>query len=663
MMPTQGKPHILIVDDRPENLTAMEALLTDLGYGLVKALSGNEALRLSLKQTFALVLLDVQMPDMDGFETAELLRANPKTRNLPIIFVTAGMKGMNYQFKGYDIGAVDYLTKPLEPPVLRSKVRVFCELHSQRMELEQREASLEALVQERTAELVRTAESLLESHERYRSAFEQTALGIAHLSSDGTLIQVNPAFCTTLGFPRDELLGRNLEMISCPEAYAADKLNMARMLSGDIGTYTLEERCFRKDKTPVWLRVNVSLARDAEGRPEYFIRVVEDITENRLLKEQLLQSQKMEAVGLLAGGIAHDFNNFLSVIMGYANMLGMKLSTDQQLRGYLDNLLTAADRAAGLTRGLLAFSRKQEVTLHMTDLNELVAKTSRLLQRIIGEDVILDIQPCASLLTANVDAGQIEQVLMNLVTNARDAMQEGGRIVISTERMDMDAAFVKAHGFGIAGRYALISVTDTGKGIDQETMQRIFDPFFTTKEVGRGTGLGLSIVYGIISQHNGFIKVYSEIGIGTTFRLYLPLQESTGNGPSPDIPPPPRGGHETILLAEDDDAIRVMEAQVLSDYGYLVLTAQDGQDALTLFEQHRDEIDLVLLDVIMPRLNGNQTCLAIKQIRPDIKVLFITGYTADLIESKGLAIQDAEIIMKPVPPQQLARKIRQLLDA
>lgn len=661
-MQTPEKIRILIVDDRPENLTALEALLGDMGYDLVRALSGNEALRLSLKHTFALVLLDVQMPDMDGFETAELLRANPKTRSLPIMFVTAGMKALNYQFKGYDIGAVDYLTKPIEPSVLRSKVRVFCELHAQRLDLEWREATLGELVKQRTEVLVQTAESLLESRERYRSAFEQTAIGIAHVSIEGDILQANPVYCSMLGYAQNELEGKNLRDLASSDSIIEDQVKMQLMREGKIHDYTLEQHCYRKDGSPVWIKITASLARDKSGIPEYFIRVAEDITENRSLKEQLQQSQKMEAVGLLAGGIAHDFNNILSVIMGYATMLSMKLGGDENLTGYLDNLLAATEKAASLTRGLLAFSRKQEIRLQLTDLNELLNRTSHLLGRVIREDIQLDIKLCSSPLTVNVDAGQIEQVLMNLVTNARDAMPEGGDLRVSTELVELDATFVKSHGFGAPGRYALFCVTDTGKGIDQKTIQQIFDPFFTTKEIGKGTGLGLSIVYGIISQHNGHIKVYSEPGFGTTFKVYLPLH--TGAGTVQSQPPlaPPRGGSESILLAEDDDLIRVMEAQILRDYGYKVYTAQDGQEALQLFQQHRDEISLVLLDVIMPRLNGSQLYRKIAALRPGIKAIFITGYTADMIELKGLSQHDVDIISKPAPPQELARKVRQTLD-
>ena len=662
-MPNNEPIKVLIVDDRPENLTALEALLGDMGFLLVRALSGNEALRLTLRHTFALVLLDVQMPDMDGFETAELLRSNPKTRNLPIMFITAGMKDLNYQFKGYDIGAVDYLAKPIEPHVLRSKVRVFCDLHAQRLEIERREEALEELVRQRTETLVQTAESLLESRERYRSAFEQAAVGIAHVSTEGTILQANPAYCTMLRFERSELEGKSLQDITCSDMIIEDLGNMDLMREGKLFAYTVEQRCFRKDGTQAWLRNTVSLARDKEGRPEYFIRVAEDFTENQVLREQLLQSQKMEAVGLLAGGIAHDFNNILSVIMGYGNMISMKAGRDPQIEGYLNSLIGATEKAAALTRGLLAFSRKQEITLQVADLNDLVIRVSKLLERIVPEDISFDVRTCEGRLAVNIDAGQIEQVMMNLVTNARDAMPQGGALNVTTELVTLDANFVSAHGFGAPGDYAMVCVADTGEGINREVMKRIFDPFFTTKEIGHGTGLGLSIVYGIVSRHNGYVKVFSEPGVGTSFRVYLPLYANKIDDKPSAVAVPPRGGSETILLAEDDELIRVMETQVLADYGYKVIAACNGQEVLQIYREQGDSIALLLLDVIMPVMNGSDAYEEIRKIKPDVKALFITGYTADLVENKGLSLGDVGMVMKPVLPQELARRVRQALDS
>ncbi len=662
MMREQESISILLVDDRPENLTALEALLSDLGLNLVKALSGNDALRLSLKHDFALVLLDVQMPDMDGFETAELMRSNPKTRHLPIIFVTAGMKDISCQFKGYDAGAVDYLLKPLEPAILRSKVKVFRDLYLLRRELEKREASLESLVNERTAELVRTADHLLESEERYRNAFELAAVGIAHVALDGRFVRVNAKLCETTGHFPSELQKLTIGDVTHPEDRELEQADLRSLLEGKISSYAVEKRFIHRDGNAVWVHMAVSLAREENGSPKYFISVIEDVTGRKRLEEQLLQSQKMEAIGQLAGGIAHDFNNILSVIIGYGNLAQISMKPESPHKPHIDHIIAASEKAAQLTRGLLVFSRKQEMKQQPLELNGLIDNAAKLLKRVIGEDIRLETAFHQNQLHVNADGGQIDQVLMNLATNARDAMPAGGRFCISTEEVEMDSSFVNRYGFGKPGRYALINVSDTGKGMDQATVQKIFDPFFTTKESGKGTGLGMSIVYGIISQHNGYIKVYSEPGIGTTLRLYLPLIETQDAAAPATAPALPRGGTETILLAEDDQIIRDLEVNVLQEFGYKVLIARDGQEAVDMFQVQPDGIDLVLLDMIMPNKNGSQACREIRALRPDIKVLFISGYTADLIQERGLGQDGVELIMKPVSPAGLARKIRELLD-
>ncbi|WP_243372386.1 response regulator [Geotalea sp. SG265] len=653
---------ILLVDDREENLTALEALLGDLGLAMVKALSGNEALRLALRQDFALVLMDVQMPKMDGFETAELMRANPKTRHIPIIFVTAGMKDLSCQFKGYDAGAVDYLLKPLAPAILRSKVRVFCELYIQRCALEEREASLEALVAERTATLVRTAENLLESEERYRNAFELAAVGIAHVALDGQLVRVNVSMCDALGYAPGELQKLALGDITHGDDLDLDKEQVQLLLAGKTTTYEMEKRFLHKDGSIVWGHMAVALARGERGEPVHYITVIENITARKNLEQQLRQAQKMEAIGQLAGGIAHDFNNLLSVIIGYGNLAQMKMAGNDPLKGNLDQIIAAAEKAAQLTKGLLAFSRKQEMKQRPVELNSLIESVMKIVKRIIGEDIQLETSLHGGQLCISADSGQIDQVLMNLATNARDAMVDGGKLAISTELQEMEESFISLYGFGRPGHYAVINVSDTGSGMDQQILQNIFDPFFTTKEVGKGTGLGMSIVYGIITQHNGYIKVYSEPGIGTTFRIYLPLIKPCEMEGAKLLPARPKGGSETILLAEDDQAIRDMEGCILRDFGYRVMAARDGQEAVDIFRENSGSIDLVLLDMIMPKKNGSEACREILALAPQVKVLFISGYTADLIKEKGLLDKEIELIMKPISPPELARKVRELLD-
>jgi PAS domain S-box-containing protein len=401
---------------------------------------------------------------------------------------------------------------------------------------------------------------------------------------------------------------------------------------------------------------------DASGTVVSVIETISDITEKRKLEEQLHQAQKMEAIGTLAGGVAHDFNNILTAIIGYGNIVKMKMRHDDPQRISVDQILASSERAARLTQGLLAFSRKQVINPKPVDVNEIVKSVENLLRRLIGEDVELVTRTAGQSLLVMADTGQIEQVLMNLATNARDAMPEGGLLVIETEEIDVQEDVISAHGCGKPGKYALTTVSDTGGGMDAQTREKIFEPFFTTKELGKGTGLGLAIVYGIIKQHEGNVTVYSEPGKGTTFKIYLPLIATAVEEAKPEAAAPPRGGTETILLAEDDRDLIAMTASVLKEFGYTVIEAVDGQDAVEKYVAHAKEIDLLLLDVIMPKKSGREAYDAVKAAWPDIKALFISGYTADIIHKKGIFEEGIEFISKPVSPFDLVRKIRELLD-
>jgi CheY-like chemotaxis protein len=370
----------------------------------------------------------------------------------------------------------------------------------------------------------------------------------------------------------------------------------------------------------------------------------------------------MEAIGHLAGGIAHDFNNMLTAIIGYGSLLGMHIDKDSELKFYVDQILSSAEKSANLTRQLLAFSRKQTIAPKETDLNELIKGMKKLLLRIIGEDIELQAHLEEKDITVMVDPGQIEQVLMNLCTNARDAMPNGGLLSISTEAVRLDKDYTRTHDLEKPGRYALIAVTDTGIGIDEKNSQKIFEPFFTTKELGKGTGLGLSIVYGIIKQHNGNITVYSEPGRGTTFRIYLPLITANTEEAERVETVMPKGGTETILVVEDNEEVRTLTKHVLEGFGYKVIEAEDGEDGINRFAAQRDEIQLVIIDVIMPKMSGKDAMDEIKKIQPDMKVLFTSGYTADIINKKGILEEGTNFISKPITPYELLARVRELLD-
>jgi len=387
-----------------------------------------------------------------------------------------------------------------------------------------------------------------------------------------------------------------------------------------------------------------------------------DISERKRLEDQLRQAQKMEAIGQLAGGVAHDFNNILTVFLTYGNMLSAKLKDNETLKTYADRIVESTEKAAALTQSLLAFSRKQTITLKKIDLNESVRKVQKFLQRIIGEDIELRADLISRPLPVLADAFQIEQVLMNLSTNARDAMPNGGKLTIRTELVEFDESHARAGEVEHPGRYARILVSDTGCGMSQETQERIFEPFFTTKEVGKGTGLGLAIVYGIIKQHEGAILVSSERGQGTLFKIYLPLTQTTSDERDQQALPPPHGGHETILVAEDNADVRQVVRLLLEESGYRIIEAKDGEDAIEAFSRHRGEIALLLTDVIMPKKNGKEVYGAIHATSPGLPVLFMSGYTADVMTAKGVLDAGLHLIYKPLKPDELRRAVRELLD-
>jgi len=435
----------------------------------------------------------------------------------------------------------------------------------------------------------------------------------------------------------------------------------ARTLSGHP-VQSFVHRIFHKDGSLRWIR-NTPVPRfDKNGCLTEYDGLITDVTELKRLEGQLRQAQKMEAVGQLAGGVAHDFNNILTAIIGYGNLILMKLPNLDPLRAYVDQILASSERAAHLTHSLLAFSRKQIIDLKPVDLNRIMQRVESLLVRLIGEDIELKVSLREGEIPVLADSIQIEQVLMNLATNARDAMPGGGRLAIETGIFEMGEDFLRAHSYGKAGTYGLITMTDSGMGMDEKTREKIFEPFFTTKDVGKGTGLGLAMAYGIIKQHNGYINVYSEPGKGTTFKVYLPLTLSAATAAQGFAAPLPQRGAETLLLAEDDDAVRKLTKTVLEDFGYEIIEAVDGEEAVRKFRENRERIAMLLLDIVMPKRNGKEVYQEIKKERPGIRALFTSGYTADVIHKKGILDDGLDFILKPVSPTDLLKKVREVLD-
>jgi len=391
--------------------------------------------------------------------------------------------------------------------------------------------------------------------------------------------------------------------------------------------------------------------------------IFSDITEYKRLEAQLRHAQKLEAVGQLVGGIAHDFNNVLTAIIGFAGILQMKMKREDPLTVNVEQVLEAAERGASLTQSLLVFGRKQSINTVPVDIAELIKRMEKLLVRLISEDIQLKTVIQDPELVVIGDSVQIEQILINIVTNARDAMPNGGTLTIDVHREKLDKEFTKTHGYGKPGAYALISVSDTGIGMDEKTRARIFEPFFTTKEVGKGTGLGLSIVYGIVKQHNGFINAYSETGKGTTFKIYLPLLRGAVEKVKPaDVAASIIIGTETVLIAEDDDSVRKISKKLLETFGYTVIEAVNGEEAVKRYMENKDNIRLLILDVIMPKKSGKEAYEQIREVSPGIKTLFMSGYTADVIQTKWIVEKGLDFISKPSSPTDFLRKIREVLD-
>jgi len=493
-------------------------------------------------------------------------------------------------------------------------------------------------------------------------AVAQSPVAIVITDTQGRITFVNRRAQETTGYTEAELLGRNPRILNSgfnpPEIF---RELWAAITAGQVWDGDLQNK--RKTGELFWGHATISPILDDAGAITHFMSFMEDITGEKQLREQLRHAQKLEAVGQLAGGVAHDFNNILQVINGYGTLIQMTLPEGDSNRSAVGEIMKAAERAAHLTHSLLAFSRKQIMNPKNVDLNAVVTNVDKFLRRVIGEDIQLKLQRSEEPLPVKVDVGQIEQVLMNLATNARDAMPAGGVLTVATSFVETDHQFEQSHGFGRAGRYALITVTDNGCGMDEATQKRIFDPFFSTKEMGRGTGLGLSIVYGIVKQHGGYVVAASELKVGTTFRIYLPLVPEPADGEGEPLAVQPQvKGTETILVAEDEAGVRGMVEMVLRKYGYRVLLAADGREAVAQFQAHRDEIQLILMDIIMPHLGGRQAFEEIQALDPQVKVLFTSGYTADFIKSRGDLGQGMELVMKPVQPLELLRRIRGMLD-
>ncbi len=504
--------------------------------------------------------------------------------------------------------------------------------------------------------------ALRESEERFRATFEQAAVGITIVARDGRFLSVNQRFADMVGYSPGELAELRFQDITHPDDLELNLTLRRPMVENETPAYAMEKRWVHKNGSIVWVHVTASQARDASGEAGYSIGIIQDITARKQLEEELNHAQRMEGVGQLAGGIAHDFNNLLTVIRARSELAAARLQDADPLRRDLLLIQKTADRAATLTRQLLAFSRKQVLQPKVVALNELITGATDLLKRVIGEHIDLTFVPGADVGRVRVDPGQLEQVIVNLAVNARDVMPEGGQLTLETANVELDAAYAARHVDVVAGSYVVLAVSDTGTGMSREIQARIFEPFFTTKGPGKGTGLGLSTVYGIVKQSGGHIRVYSEPGAGTTFKVYLPRTDAAPEVSAARASDAPPYGTETILLVEDEAEVRGVTREVLEGFGYTVLEAAQATDAMLIARRHVGMIDLLLTDVVMPRTSGRALAESVAAERPETKILFMSGYTDDAIILR-VPEPGMHFLEKPFSPPALARKVREVLDA
>jgi two-component system, cell cycle sensor histidine kinase and response regulator CckA len=514
------------------------------------------------------------------------------------------------------------------------------------------------------SERKRAEKALRRSEERFRNIFEAAPVGIGLVDLEGRTIQTNRVVQEMLGYTDEEFAHMTFDSFTHPEDIAANIELFDEMVDGTRDFFQMEKRFIHKSGSIVWANLVVSLIRDLDGSPAYALGMVENITRRKTLEDQLRQAQKMEAVGRLAGGIAHDFNNLLAVIMNCATFLAQSLDEDDPRLQDVKDIRASGERGANLVRQLLAFSRKEIVSPEVVDLNEIVDSMQSLLGRTLGEDIELDVVVCAEPCLTKVDPGQLEQVIVNLAVNARDAMPNGGTITITTDNVTVGEDFARLHPGMEPESYVRLTMTDTGTGMNEEVLRHIFEPFFTTKARGQGTGLGLATVYGAVKQARGYISAYSEEGRGSMFSVYLPrTTDKAPSSASTVATPGSDRGHETVLLVEDDDSLRRLIRRMLERNGFTVIEAPNPSEGAQLFRANADRIAITVTDVVMPGASGKDLVSTIRDIDPSARVLYMSGYPEDVIAHHGVLEEGVPFIGKPFQEETLLKRLRAALDA
>jgi two-component system cell cycle sensor histidine kinase/response regulator CckA len=632
---------VLLVEDDPDDAEILRRELRRTGLDcLCERVETREAFQAALERQPDLILADYRLPRFGALEALRLLREGG--HDVPVIVVT-GFLGDEAAIECLREGATDYL---LKDRLRRLGQATRNALEQGRLRAEQRNATA----------------ALRASEEQYRLLFAEAPHPMWVVDVERLcFLAVNEQAVRHYGYSREELLAMTLHDVRPPEEVPPMLDGVRQLASGEALTGHYRHRTKAGEVREV---LEVSKPLVFAGRPAA-LTVVDDVTERRRLEERLRQAQKMEAIGKLAGGVAHDFNNLLTAILGYSHLLAGALEDRPRLLGHLEEIRKAGERGAALTRQLLAFSRGQALQPRATDLNAIVRDIETLLRRLIGEDIELVTRLAANLGQILIDPGQVEQLIVNLSVNARDAMPEGGTLVLETAGVDLDALYVHRHPEARPGPYIRLAVSDTGIGMDAKTSRQIFEPFFTTKEPGKGTGLGLSTVYGIVHQNGGQIEIYSEPGRGATFKVYFPrvTGESVAPQLSAGLEHSLAAGSETILLLEDEAALRTLIRAILESGGYQVLEEESPATALALARSHAGPIDLVLTDIVMPGMSGPEIAASLSALRPNSRVLFMSGYSSSLVSQQKTLPAGAQMVEKPFSAESLLRKVRHVLDA
>lgn len=653
--PTTTTPHllhtpILIVDDLQDNIDLLKDLLSDVGYTtLAQAHSGEEALNLLKERPdFGLILLDLMMPGLDGCETCQRITSRSETSHIPVIMVTGGSLHRNDALlRSFDAGAVDFISKPIHEVELYGRIRSALALYHERMHSR------------------RKTRELQESEERFQLAVNGVNDGIWDLDLLTGDAYLSPKWKNMLGYEEDELPNSMTvwEQFIHPDDRDRVTAALHRHWKDKASIYVAEHRMLSKSGEVKWFLSRGNTIWDETGRTVRMAGSTTDITNQKSLEGQLRHIQKMESIGRFAGGIAHDFNNILALISAYSQVVLEQPRLAPTVEKYSREILNATEHASTLTRQLLSLSRRSEMDLRPIDLNEVITPMGEMLQRIVGQQVVYKQRLDPSIGQILADKNMLEQLILNLIINARDAMRSG-TLRIETRACEITASDCLSNKEAIEGPATCLEISDTGSGMDEATVSHIFEPFFTTKCEGKGTGLGLSTVYSVVKQHKGWISVTSAVGRGTSFHVYFPVlgEPSPASKHPPEVPPTGKG--ETILLVEDENALRQMATAILTGYNYRILTAASGLEAVEVWNQHKDDISMLFTDIVMPQsLSGIDIGERFLQEKPSLKVIYTSGYSLNVIPKSIMIRRSGIFIPKPYTPSVLAKVIRQTLDS